>query len=122
MSNVGFIVEEINNERDAVFQCPIYGTETKSPENIYRFDSLSLVKGSSVYPQNDILYPQFVGVIICNCIHKIEKYGYKSNEIQQSEEELLSYSTKKYEKKCYIKRFVDTTQPHHKIDGGGFCA
>jgi len=75
-----------------------------------------------MYPQSDILYPQFVEVIICNCIHKPEKCGYKNNKMKRRRDNLLSYNTKKEKEKSCIRRFVDTTQPHHKIDGGSFCA
>jgi len=75
-----------------------------------------------MYPQNKEMYPQFAGDDKDKCIHKIKKCGYKNNKMQRRRDKLLSYNTKKEEEKSCIRRFVDTTQPHHKIDGGGFCA
>ena len=104
MNNRDSIAEEINNKRDAIFQCLRCGAETKLPESIYHSGGLSLVKGSSMYPQSDILYPQLFGTKNHGCIHNHSfcahnKAHYK--EKIRSPIRYIKYKIKKEIKKDY---------------------
>jgi len=109
MSNVGFIVEEINNERDAVFQCPMCGTEITLPENIYSSISPSLVEDPSMYLQNSILYTQLFGTKNHGCVYKIRKCIHKMREFCIN----FIYNNDKNRERYSIGRFVLTTPTQH---------
>jgi len=118
MNDKGSVTEELGNKKDAIFKCLRCGIEIKLPESIYCSGSPSLVKGSSMYPQNDILYPQLFGTKNHGCIHNhsfcVRNKAYYKEKIR-SPIRYIEYKIYKIRKECSIGQFVSTPRLHHNV-------